>query len=135
MERSTQRHEVVVADEAWDWGELPYSQAIVSDGLVFVSGQLGVDLRTGQPMEGVVEQTRSVLRQIQSILAAAGCDMSDVVKTHCYLTNRQRDYVEFNQVYREFFGDNKPARVTVEVSNLAPGFIVEIDAIASKRQR
>lgn len=97
-----------------------------------MSGQLGVDQATGKPADGIEPQTRSVLEQIAAILAAAGCSMADVVKTNCYLTDRERDYVGFNRAYRQFFTGTKPARVTVEVSKLAPGFIVEIDAIARR---
>ena len=108
------KKKVVSTPDAWNWGNLPYSQAIVSGDLVFVSGQLGVDFATGKP--------------------AAGCTLGDVVKTNCYLTDRERDYVGFNEVYREFFVSETPARVTVEVSKLAPGFIIEIDAIARCRK-
>lgn len=125
-------NEQIVTDGAHDWGDLPYSQGIVAGDLVFVSGQLGVDRATGRPADGIEPQTRSVLEQIAAILAAAGCTMADVVKTSCYLTDRERDYVGFNKVYRQFFTGTKPARVTVEVSKLAPGFIVEIDAIARR---
>ena len=128
------KKKVVSTPDAWNWGNLPYSQAIVSGDLVFVSGQLGVDFTTGKPADGIKAQTRSVLEQIRSILAAAGCTLGDVVKTNCYLTDRERDYVGFNEVYREFFVSETPARVTVEVSKLAPGFIIEIDAIARCRK-
>lgn len=125
---------IISTPDAWDWGSLPYSQAIVSGDLVFVSGQLGVDFATGKPADGIKAQTRSVLEQIRSILAAAGCTLDDVVKTNCYLTDRERDYVGFNEVYREFFVSETPARVTVEVSKLAPGFVIEIDAVARCRK-
>jgi 2-iminobutanoate/2-iminopropanoate deaminase len=122
-------------DKAWDWGDLPYPQGILSGDLVFVSGQLGIDLKTGKPAAGGIKaQTRAVLEQIQAILETAGCTLEDVLKTTCYLTNRERDYVGFNEVYREFFPSNTPARATIEISKLAPGYDIEIEAVARRRQ-
>lgn len=126
---------VISTPKAYDWGSLPYSQGIGSGDLVFVSGQLGNDLSSTdwKPVNGGIKaQTRAVLEQIEAILAAGGCKMSDVLKTTCYLVDRERDYAGFNEVYREFFPSQPPARVTIEVSKLAPGFIIEIDAIARR---
>lgn len=126
--------QAVNTKKAWDWGDLPYPQAIVSGDLVFVSGQLGVDLATGRPTEGGIKpQTRAVIEQIQAILEAAGCTLDDILKTTCYLTDRGRDYVGFNEVYREFFPSGAPARATIEISKLAPGFDIEIEAVARRR--
>ncbi|HSW20619.1 MAG TPA: RidA family protein [Ramlibacter sp.] len=123
---------LVVTPHAANWGDLPYSQGVIDAGLVYVSGQLGVNLPDGGPAEGIHAQTDSVLRQIEAILAAAGCGMDDVLKTTCYLVNRERDYVGFNEVYKKYFKNPAayPARVTVEVSALAPGYVIEIEAIA-----
>ncbi|VTU46468.1 Enamine/imine deaminase (plasmid) [Variovorax sp. SRS16] len=127
--------QLISTPHATDWGDIPHSQGVAVPGLVFVSGQLGVDLETGKPAQGIHAQTEAVLRQIQAILEAAGCGMADVVKTNCYLTDRGRDYAGFNEIYRKFFPDPSayPARVTVEVSALAPGCCIEIDAIAVRK--
>lgn len=123
---------IVSTSKAADWGDLPYSQGVIGSGLVFVSGQLGINRNTGKPEDGIHAQTESVLQQIEAILDAAGCKIDDVLKTTCYLVNRERDYAGFNEVYRKHFTDTKnyPARVTVEVSQLAPGYVIEIDAVA-----
>lgn len=121
---------VIQTDKAADWGDLPYSQGVVAGDFVFVSGQLGIDRATGKPADGVKRQTELVLDNIRAILEAAGCSLNDVVKTTCYLTNRQSDYAGYNEVYRRYFKGDYPARVTVEVSNLAPGYVIEIDAVA-----
>jgi 2-iminobutanoate/2-iminopropanoate deaminase len=109
---------------------LPYSQAIKYGNLVFVSGQLAVDPATGAPVEGGIgPQTRQVLEYVKAILEAAGSSMELVLKTTCFLMDRD-DFDGFNVVYREYFVADHPARSTFEVSKLAPGCIVEIEVIA-----
>lgn len=122
----------VSSPEAADWGDLPYCQGMISNGFLFISGQLGMNMATGQPAEGVEAQCDSILKQIRGILAAAGCTFDDVVKTNCYLVNRERDYVGFNKVYCKYFTNKAkyPARATVEVKGLAPGYVLEIEAVA-----
>ncbi|HZU14292.1 MAG TPA: Rid family detoxifying hydrolase [Chloroflexota bacterium] len=107
----------------------PYSQGIRAENLVFVSGQVGLDPKTGQPVSGdVQEQTRQVLRNIQAVLQAAGCDLSDVVKTTCFLSDIG-DFAPFNQAYREFFPNDPPARSTIQAGLVSP-WVVEIEAVA-----
>jgi len=122
----------VSTPKAADWEGLPYCQATISNGFLFISGQLGIDMKTGQPAQGIHAQAESILQQIEGILQAAGCTFDDVAQTTCYLVNRARDYEGFNQVYKKFFSNpaSYPARATVEVKGLAPGYALEIHAIA-----
>jgi 2-iminobutanoate/2-iminopropanoate deaminase len=108
----------------------PYSQAIRAGNLLFVSGQIPLDPVSAQLVEGDIRvQTRQVLRNLNAILEAAGSDLSRAVKTTVYL----RDLAEFgamNEVYAEFFGDQPPARATVQVACLPRDAAVEIDVVA-----
>lgn len=107
----------------------PYSQAVVANGFVFVSGQIPINPRTGQLVDGDIStQTEQVLKNISAILEAAGSSLDKVVRCDVYLTNLE-DFAEFNQTYEKFFGAVRPARVTVEVSKLPKGALVEISAI------
>lgn len=108
----------------------PYSQAIVCDGWVWVSGQIPLDPATGAMVVGdVAAQTDRVLRSLREILGAAGSSMSRVVKATVYLRD-MADFAEVNRVYAGFFGEAPPARVCVSVSGLPKDARVEIDAIA-----
>jgi 2-iminobutanoate/2-iminopropanoate deaminase len=110
-----------------------YSQAIVSDGLVFVAGQGPRDPKTGQNASGgVAAETRQVLNNIQAILAAAGCSMKDVVKVNVYLRDAA-DFAEMNAVYQTFWPENPPARTTVQAIPPAD-ILVEIDCVARRPQ-
>mgnify|MGYP000247647896 FL=1 len=106
-----------------------YSAGVAIDGWLFISGQGPLDLRTGQVVEGTIEeQTRLTLEHIGKILEAAGCTFDDVVKCTCHLRDIA-DFDAFNRVYAEFFQGVRPARTTVQ-SGLWGGIKVEIDAIA-----
>lgn len=108
----------------------PYSQAVVCDGLLFVSGQLGVDPRLGSVVEGgAAAQADAALRNIGSILKAAGAGPEDVVKVSVYLRDID-DFPAVNEVYARFFSSWKPARTTVGGLQLPKGALVEIDAVA-----
>lgn len=107
----------------------PYSQAVVAGGLVFCSGQIGLKPGGTEVYGSIEQQTRQVLQNLQAVLAAAGCSMTDVVKTTVYLTD-MGDFPVMNAVYGEFFGESKPARATVEVASLPKEGYVEIDAVA-----
>ncbi len=111
----------------------PYSQAVKVGNFLFISGQIAINPETGK-LEGetVAEQTERVLKNIEAILREAGFSLKDVVKTTVYLKNIC-DFAEMNEVYAKFFGEHRPARATVEVSNLPLGALVEIEAIAVKR--
>ena len=112
----------------------PYSQAIQLGDLIFVSGQIPLDPKTGEIVSGEIEeQTRQVLRNLKAVLEAADSDLSRVVKATVYLTDMSL-FPRINAVYAEAFdADPAPARATVEVSALPLGAHVEIDAIAFPR--
>lgn len=107
----------------------PYSQAIESGNFIFCSGQIGVDPESEELVEGIERQTRRVLENLEAVLTAADSSMEKVVKTTVYLAN-MGDYAKMNEIYAEYFSEDKPARATVEVANLPAGALVEIDAIA-----
>jgi 2-iminobutanoate/2-iminopropanoate deaminase len=108
----------------------PYSQAVVIDGLVFCSGQVGLDPASATLIEGTIEdETRLALRNLGAVLEAAGAGPADVVKVTAYLTDIA-DFPQFNDVYAEFFGDARPARATVGVAELPLGARVEVECIA-----
>ena len=109
----------------------PYSQAIETDNLVFVSGQLPVDKSTGTMPEGIKNQTYQSLTNIKYILEAAGLSMNNIVKTTVLLQNIA-DFSDMNEIYATFFKDVCPARAAFEVAALPKGALVEIEAIAVK---
>lgn len=111
----------------------PYSQAVALGGLVFSSGQIPLLPETGELLQGgVKEQTELVIRNLKAVLDAAGCALSDVVKTTCFLTDMQ-DFAAFNEVYAAHFV-GKPARSCVAVRALPKGALVEIEAVAARPQ-
>jgi 2-iminobutanoate/2-iminopropanoate deaminase len=108
----------------------PYSQAIRVGDFVFTAGQVAIDPALGKLVEGgIEEQTRQVLRNIAAVLEAAGSSLDKVVKTTVFLED-MGDFRAMNEVYAGFFANEPPARSTVEVTALALGALVEIDAIA-----
>ncbi len=110
----------------------PYSQAIASGHFVFLSGQIPLDPKTGNLVEGGIKaQTERVMQNLAAVLKAAGCTFSDVVKTTIYLTSLG-DFQAVNEIYGKAFESSPPARATVEVSALPRGAMVEIEAIAIK---
>jgi len=110
----------------------PYSQAIKSGNLLFLSGQIAIDPRTNQFIAGSVEeQTRRVLENLKAVLNANGMTLAHVVSTTIFLTD-MNDFVKVNAVYGTFFKDQPPARATVGVSGLPKGALVEISAIAAR---
>lgn len=107
----------------------PYSQGIIANGFIFVSGQIGLDPETGKLCSSETgAQTKQVLENIRAILRAAGSDLDRVVKSTVYLTDLD-DFSSFNQVFATYFPTQPPARVTVEVSGLPKGAKVEIEVI------
>ena len=109
---------------------LPFSSAIVANGLVFVAGRVGRG-DGGKPLDGIEAQTRKVMEDISAVLQRAGSSMDKVVRTTIFLTDRA-DFRAMNAVYATFFPEDPPARSTVEVSNLmTDGYLLEIDAIAT----
>ena len=109
----------------------PYSQGIEISGFIFLSGQIGLKPDTGEMVEGLVQQTHQVLKNVSALLESEGCSLSNVIKSTVYLRNMS-DFAQFNQTYSEYFKDNPPARTAVEVSALPRNALIEIDVIASK---
>ena len=107
----------------------PYSQAVRSGDLLFVSGQIPLDPATGQLVEGdVTAQTHRVLASLDAVVRAAGATLGDVVKTTVYLAD-MNDFVAMNRVYATWFADPAPARAAVQAARLPKDAQVEIDAI------
>lgn len=106
----------------------PYSQAIRAGGLLFASGQLGLDPATGELREGIEAQTRQALANLQAVLAAAGANVEDVVKTTIFLAD-MGDFATVNRLYGEVFQQAPPARSTVQVAALPKNGLVEIEMI------
>ena len=107
----------------------PYSQAIQFSGLLFVSGQVGLDPDTGEFVEGgIEEQTEQVLKNLTAIIEESGMSLKDVLKCSCFLKSMD-DFVAFNAIYDKYFGANPPARETVEVARLPKDALVEVSAI------
>jgi 2-iminobutanoate/2-iminopropanoate deaminase len=108
----------------------PYSQAIKTSDMIFVSGQIALDPGTGQIVAGGIEaHTERALQSVEAILKAAGSDLSLVVRCVVYLTDMEH-FDAMNRVYEQFFGKNKPARSTVAVSALPRRSLVEIEVTA-----
>lgn len=110
----------------------PYSQAIVSQGLVFVSGQIGLDAATGELVEGgIADETEQVLHNLQNVLTTGGLHFNDVVRTTIYLVDLT-DFAVVNEIYGRYLRAPYPARSTVGVAALPRGARVEIDLIAAR---
>ncbi|MGQ0542962.1 MAG: RidA family protein [Blastocatellia bacterium] len=108
----------------------PYSQAIKAGGLVFCSGQIPIDVATGEFVStDVAEQTEQVLKNLKAVLEAAGTSLGNVVKTTVFLADMS-DFGAMNEVYGRYFDANKPARATVQAARLPRDARVEIDCIA-----
>lgn len=108
----------------------PYSQATLVDGRVYTSGQIALDPATGTMVEGGVEaQTKQVLANLRAVLEAAGSGFDHVIKTTVFLKD-MNDFQVMNGLYAAAFGDNRPARSTIQVARLPLDALVEIEAIA-----
>ena len=109
----------------------PYSQAIRSGDLVFCSGQIGLDPATGELLDGIEAQAERAIRNLGSVLDAAGLGFDDVVKTTIFLAD-VKDFAAVNEIYARFMPDPPPARSTIGVGALPKGARVEIEAIARR---
>jgi 2-iminobutanoate/2-iminopropanoate deaminase len=108
-----------------------YSQAVVSNGFAFLSGQIPLDPATAKIVDGdIAEQTERVLENLKAVLKACGTSLTKVVKTTVYLKD-MGEFAKMNEVYARYFPENPPARATVEVARLPRDVRVEIDCIAS----
>jgi len=108
----------------------PYSQAIEHGGLVFVSGQLGLEPGGNMVEGGISEQTEQVMKNLAAILEAAGTSLANVVKASIFLADLS-DFQGMNEVYGRHMGENPPARATFQVAALPSGALVEIEVIAA----
>lgn len=123
------KHQVVHTDNA-PKAIGPYSQAVKAGNMLFVSGQVPFVPETMEIVEGDVKaQTAQSLKNVQAILAEAGLDFSHVVKSTVFIKD-MNELAQINEVYAEFFGENKPARACVEVARLPKDVKVEIEVIA-----
>ncbi|MEO0069220.1 MAG: RidA family protein [candidate division WOR-3 bacterium] len=107
----------------------PYSQAVKVGNLIFTSGQIGIDPKTNELVEGLEEQTKQTFMNLSAVLAAAGSGLERVVKTTIFITDMD-NFSLVNSIYAQFFREPFPARSTVEVSRLPKGALIEVDAIA-----
>ena len=108
----------------------PYSQAVKTESMVFCSGQIPIDPQTGEFVsDDVAEQTQQVLKNLSAVLDAAGTNLNNVVKTTVFLAD-MNDFTAMNEVYAEYFSENKPARATVQAARLPKDARVEIECIA-----
>jgi 2-iminobutanoate/2-iminopropanoate deaminase len=108
----------------------PYSQAVKAGNIVFCSGQIPINPQTGEFVsEDVAEQTRQVLKNLSAVLEAAETNLNNVVKTTVFLAD-MNDFAAMNEVYAEFFSENKPARATVQAARLPRDARVEIECVA-----
>ena len=108
-----------------------YSQAIVHNNLVYVSGQLPIDPESGEKRIGSIEeQTEQALKNLSEILKAAGSSLNQVIKTTVYISDIEL-WNRVNAVYARFFGEHRPARAVVPTKNLHFGFQIEVEAIAA----
>jgi 2-iminobutanoate/2-iminopropanoate deaminase len=123
--------EVVSTDHApGPFQGAPYNQAIRVGDLVFVAGQLGIGLETGDLVgAGVAEQTEQIMANLAAILEAAGSALDKLVKTTVFLMDLG-DFAAMNEVYAQHVGERPPARSTVQISGLPSGALVEIEAVA-----
>lgn len=110
----------------------PYSHAVLSDELLFTSGQIALDPETGKLVSGGIEsQTRRVFSNLKAVLAAAGMDFSDVIKTTVYLSDLS-DFSSVNNLYKTVFSVNPPARSCIQAAALPSGALIEIELVARK---
>ena len=111
----------------------PYSQAVEANGMLFISGQVPINPKTGKVVEGGIrEQTLQVMQNIEAILNEAGFNFSDIIKSTCMLSDMTY-FKEMNGIYGGFFNENPPARAAYAVKELPLGVLVEIEAVAIKK--
>lgn len=109
----------------------PYSQAVETNGLLFCSGQIPLDPKTGELLKGsVAEQADLALKNVKALLESQGLGLANVVKTMCFLTDMSK-FGEFNEVYAKYFDEGKPARSCVAAKELPKGVDVEVEVIAT----
>lgn len=111
----------------------PYSQAVETNGMLFISEQVPIDPETGKIVEcGITEQTEQVMKNIEAILKAAGYTFDDVVKSTCLLSDMD-NFAAMNEVYAKYYPENPPARAAYGVVKLPLGALIGIETIAAKK--
>lgn len=109
----------------------PYSQAVRWNGMVFCSGQIPLDPATGEKVEGgITKQTARVIENLKAVLEASGASLGSVLKTTVFMKDLS-EFAAMNEVYAHYFGENPPARATVEASRLPRDVRVEIECVAA----
>lgn len=112
----------------------PYSQAVKSQGFLFVSGQIPIDPATGTLIDGTIQdRTHQIMKNLTAIAVEAGADLNNVVKTTIFLTDLS-DFAPVNEVYGSYFKQDPPARSTIQVAGLPLGSNIEIEAIFTMKQ-
>lgn len=107
----------------------PYSQGIIFNNLIFTSGQLPLNPKTGTMPKTIKEQTKQALKNVKAVLSAAGTDLNNVLKITVFLKD-MNTFSDMNDIYKDFFQDNYPARSAVEVARLPKDALIEIEAVA-----
>lgn len=111
----------------------PYSQAVETNGMLFISEQVPINPETGKIVEGgITEQTEQVMKNIEAILKAAGYTFDDVVKSTCLLSDMD-NFAAMNEVYAKYYPENSPARAAYGVVKLPLGALIGIETIAAKK--
>ncbi|MCY3731929.1 MAG: Rid family detoxifying hydrolase [Rhodospirillaceae bacterium] len=127
---SAQSGRTVISPETYPYFGFPYSPGILVGDTLYISGHLGRDPQTTELVEGGIQaETRQAMANIQAVLSAAGMTLQDVVTVTAFITD-VNDFPQFNEVYREYFPTDPPARATVEVAALNVGAVVELQMIA-----
>ncbi len=111
----------------------PYSQAVIAGPLVWGSGQIGIDPKTGLLVEGLEQQTEQIFKNLKVVLEKAGSGLDQVIKATVFITS-MNDFAKVNEIYTRFFKEPFPARSTVEVGALPKGALVEIEVVATRRE-
>lgn len=110
----------------------PYSQAVKVGKMLFVSGQIPIDPKTGEVVKGdIKEQTRQVMENIKAVLEAAGYTLDDVVMSFVYLADLNH-FPAYNEVYSQYFKEKPPARVTIQAARLPKDVLIEVAVIAAR---
>lgn len=109
----------------------PYSQAVEVNGMIYTSGQIPINPKTGEVPEGIEAQAEQVMKNVKNLLEAAGTDIGRVVKTTVFIKN-MGDFEKVNTIYATYFTEECPARSCVEVARLPKNVLIEMEAIATK---
>jgi 2-iminobutanoate/2-iminopropanoate deaminase len=129
IKEKTMTREIVQTDSA-PKAIGPYEQAIKASGILYTAGQIPIDPKTGNFVEGgITDQTRQVLENLKAVLEAGGSSLDRVVKATVFLKN-MTDFAAMNEVYGQYLGSARPARSTVAVAELPRGALIEIDFVA-----